>query len=93
MGTLNFKVEPAHLQRITTALARRGLLPDTGSEWEVHGPHLPEMPYQVYVGTAREKTNQAEWLLVAIYPRGVYEIDDPADWAWVTPDQRLPAHR
>jgi hypothetical protein len=27
---------------------------------------------------------------VAIYPRGVYQIDDPDDWWKVTPDMKIP---
>lgn len=78
MGILHFQTETYHRQKITSALARRGMTPDTGDEWEVHGPH-ESFNYQVYVGYAIVKTDPADTPLVAIYPRGVYEIDDRSD--------------
>jgi hypothetical protein len=101
--------EAADLARlIRRRLARRGLKPDFSEEWEVHGPHSPEMPYQVYIGRAFSEPvpgakcicpkglrrvscpahRQDFW--VAIYPRGVYQIDSPEDWWKVTPDQKIP---
>jgi len=68
-------------------LGRRGLKPDLDSGWEVYGPHR-DMNYQMYVGYAYDETG--EYFCVAIYPRAVYEIDDPSDWWKVKPEDRIP---
>ncbi len=104
MGTLNFKKEKEHLAKIRKTLARRGLVPDLKSEWEIHGPHR-DMDYQVYVGYAmpsNEKEQRRYCILpwkqckvhpnyycVAIYPKAVYEIDDPNSWYKVSKEDRI----
>ncbi len=89
MGMLNLKKEPFHLQKITNALQRRGMIPDVKEGWEVHGPHHPELPYHVYVGIAISKNDASDCPLVAIYPHAVYEIEDTSDWGRVQPDRRI----
>ena len=63
------------MNRITSALKRRGLLPELdGDAWEVHGPHQG-MNYQWYEGWAYYSNDKNEYLFVHIYPRAVYSID------------------
>ena len=52
MGFIDWQEEPVHRRKITAALRRVGLRPDLEEDWEVHGPHAPEMNCQVYVGYA-----------------------------------------
>lgn len=52
MGIIDSENLKYHLRYISNALLRRGLMPDPESEWEIHGPHSPDMPYVVYVGHA-----------------------------------------
>ncbi len=83
MGVLNLHSEAYHHQKITAALRRRGMKPDTEEDWEVHEPH-ESFSYQVYVGYAISKDDPEDGCLVAISlhgpNRGVYEIDDRSDW-------------
>lgn len=88
MGVLNLRKETYHQQKIATFLQRRGMTPDTHEDWEVHGPH-EGMNYQVYVGYAIAKEDPSESFPVAIYPRAVYEIDSPSDWARVSAEKRI----
>ena len=89
MGTLDFGDERdrQYLRSIRRRLLRRGLKPVLDEEWEVHGPH-PGMPYMVFIGYAEDK--KGYWHCVAIYPRAVYEIDDPKDWWKVEAEDRIP---
>ena len=89
MGVLNLRKETYHQQRITSALRRRGMLPDMKEEWEIHGPHHPELPYQLYVGYAISQEDPSDCPLVAIYPKAVYEIEDRTNWGRVTPERRI----
>lgn len=89
MGVLNLKTEVYHQQKIADALQHRGFVPDLEEEWEIHGPHHPELPYQVYVGYAVFKDDPSDCPLVVIYPRGVYEIEDRADWGKTLPEKRI----
>ncbi len=89
MGTLNLERETYHRQKITQALQRRGMIPDTEEDWEIHGPHSPEMPYQVYVGYAISKSDKTDCPCVVITPHAVYEIETPADWGKTSPEQRI----
>lgn len=88
MGYLDIDNEPYHRRRITTALKRRNLEPSWGEDWIIHGPHHPELPYQVYIGYAQ--VSRDEEIMVAIYPRAVYEIEDETRWGEVQPEQRIP---
>ena len=90
MGYLDFEKEPYHRRRITAALRRRGMKPDLEEDWEIHGPHHPELPYQVYVGYAQAKDDPTDCPCVAIYPRGVYEIESPSDWGRVEQGNKIP---
>lgn len=78
-----------YLPKLKAALARRGLKPDTSVEWEIHGPH-PNMDYQVLIGWVFD--DQARYL-VAVYPRGVYEIEDESSWWKVKGADRIPVNR
>jgi len=107
MGILDFEDQRHHLTYISRVLSRRGLLPDLGEEWEIHGPH-DDMDYQVYVGYAvpRDENKKCQSLgcnlswkkckkhtnfdCVAIYPKAVYHIEEPCDWAKVDPEDRIP---
>lgn len=89
MGVLNFKKESYHLQKITDALQKRGMIPDLEEDWEIHGPHGPEMNFQVYVGYAIVKDDPTDCPCVSISPKGVYEIDDPSDWGKIDPEKRI----
>jgi len=98
-----------HLDYINKPLLRRGLVPDTDSEWEIHGPHSPDMNYVVYVGYAVPKNEKEEcrscnltwkkckthknYYCVVIYPRAVYEIDDPMEWWKRRSEDRIPILR
>ena len=84
MGTLNFEDKDGRtfLRKIRPVLKKRGLEPDLEADWEVHGPHSG-MNYQVLVGYCKDGT------CVAIYPRVVYEIDDPDEWYRPDPEKRL----
>ncbi len=88
MGVLNLHSEAYHHQKITAALRRRGMKPDTEEDWEVHGPH-ESFNYQVYVGYAISQDDPEESALVAIYPRAVYEIEDRSDWYKPTSEQKI----
>ena len=88
MGALDPGFDKEHFKFIKASLRRRGLKPDLDEEWEVHGPH-PDMDYQVYVGWAYNEALD-EYICVAIYPRAVYEIDDPDDWWKTDPENRIP---
>ncbi len=83
MGTLKIMKEEYHRNTIVNALDKRNMEPDQTEEWEIHGPHYPEMPYQVYGGYAVSRDDEADTPLVAIYPRAIYEIEDRADWGRV----------
>jgi len=75
-------------ESITRRLARRGLRPLKSWQWESHGPHLPEMPYQVWIGRVQCKKHRVQkW--VAIYPYRIYAIGDPSDWWKADPDNQL----
>ncbi len=89
MGTLQLEKETYHRRKITSALQRRGMIANTEENWEIHGPHSPELPYQVYVGYAISKDDQSDCPLVAIYPRAVYEIEDRSDWGRVIPENKI----
>src|SRR6266702_5407294 len=89
MGVLNFETEQYHLRRVTAALQRRGMIPDLEEDWEIHGPH-EGMNFQVYVGYAISLADPQDTPCVAIYPKAVYEIEDPSAWGGVMPDQRIP---
>lgn len=99
MGILNPESEPYHMKAIKGVLNRRGLRPDLESEWEIHGPHGPELPFTVYVGYAYEETKKGakcicpgkkiqlvkcpahrRYYCLVIYPKAVYEIEDPSKW-------------
>ncbi len=87
MGVLNFEnSDEKHKRRITSALTRRGWLPDLKSDWEIHGPR-PDMDYEVYVGTAIDADGEDRY--VAIYPKAIYEIDKPSDWWKKNEDMRV----
>ena len=64
--------------KIQERLKKRGLEIVQKNEWEKHGPYFPEMDYEVFVGPA----TRGPWvsLVVVVYPRAVYEIDDPKWW-------------
>lgn len=98
MGILNFESEPYHMKVIKGVLGRRGLKPDLKNEWEIHGPHGPELPHAVYVGYAYQEAEKSakctcpgktqlvdcpahrRYYCLAIYPKAVYEIEDPSLW-------------
>lgn len=99
MGILNFELEPYHMKAIKGVLDRRGLKPDLEDEWEIHGPHSPDLPFAVYVGYAYKEAKEGakcicpskkirlvdcpahrRYYCLAIYPKAVYEIEDPSQW-------------
>jgi hypothetical protein len=86
MGYLDLKEEKEILKFITGMLKRRGFKPDLESEWEVHGEHKG-MDYQVYIGYAID--SKGEELLVVIYPKSVYWLDDYSDWWKCEPDHKV----
>jgi len=75
-------------ESITERLARRGLRP-IPEIWEVHGPHPPELTFEVWIGQAQCRHHPKEWMYVAIYPRRVYALEDPSDWGRPDPDSQL----
>ncbi len=90
MGFLNLETDDddkRYLPRIKSALKRRGLRPDIECDWEIHGPHYPDMPYYVLIGTAYNE--EIDEIYVAIYPHAVYQIDTPDDWWRCDPEMRL----
>jgi hypothetical protein len=90
MGYLHLEQEPYHRQKIRGALQRRGMKPDLEDDWEIHGPHHPELPYQVYVGYAISHGDLSDCPLIVIHPRGVYEIEDRDDWGKTLPGNKIP---
>ena len=106
MAYLEFDEQKKILNRIESALTRRGLIMDLEDAWEKHGPHHPEMHYQVYIGRAYEKLDLSipcncthgvhncqkhrDGFYVAIYPRAVYCINHPDDWWNVKVEDRIP---
>jgi hypothetical protein len=95
MGIFTFDEQPELASTIKAELQRRGLEPDTDTEWEVHGPHGRDFPDPVYIGSARRKSEESTRLLVVIYPRAVYEIEDgnPSHWSDTHHLRRIPVHR
>lgn len=77
-----------HVITIKRRLARRGLEPDEDMDWEVHGPHPPNMNFQVYVGWAGP-TESTEEVCVAIYPWATYKILGPRQWFKVGGENRI----
>ena len=106
MACLEFDYQKEILNRIKSALTRRGLIMDLENEWEKHGPHHPQMRYQVYIGRAYEKIDPSipcncthgvrncqkhrDGFYVAIYPRAVYCINHPDDWWKPDPGDKIP---
>lgn len=98
MGILNLQEQTNHFNKINQALKKRGLRMDIEDDWEIHGPHS-DMNYVVYVGYAyydkwqRSQQilvkNRLEGIWVAIYPRGVYEIEEEDKWNIIIPEQRI----
>lgn len=84
MGILDFREEKETARLIKRALGRRGLKPHFLEEWEVHGKHQ-DMDYDVYVGFAYSKAKGN--ICVAIYPRSVYEVEEPGKW-WDTKTEK-----
>ncbi len=68
----------------------RGLKPQIGDDcegWEKHGPHYPNMPYTVFIGTVIDEEDGCEgW--VVIYPKKVYWTSE-GGFDWNTPDSDL----
>ena len=58
MGYLNFDHDKETLNRIKSAMKRRGLFVDPEDDWEIHGPHQ-DMNYQVFIGPVYEGLNVA----------------------------------
>ena len=79
------------LNTIRSRLKRRGLYPCTGGDdWEIHGPHPPNMKYSVYVGWAKSIANPEQVCCVAIYPKAVYEIGERSQWGTnARPENRI----
>lgn len=84
--------ENEHLGVIKRRLRSRLLRPildmdDKGvTEWEIHGPYR-DMNYIVYIGRVLDRHDN--YLLVAMYPRAVYDVGDK-DWHTVTAEDRIP---
>ena len=96
MGFLNFESQPYHMKVIERVLGRRGLKPDFESDWEIHGPHqdMNYQVYVGYAKSKPE--GKCIWSskkiirtgcsvhdiihCVAIYPKSVYEIEEPEKW-------------
>ena len=88
MALINFQEDKKILARIKSALKRRGLTMKKDDDWEVHGPHLPQMNYQVLIGPAYQAK---KWYCIAvIYPWAVYEAAHYSDWGNVKPEDRIP---
>lgn len=81
----NIRNDPAFPSLFRRLWRRRLALSVKG--WEVHGPHQ-DMPYQVFIGWCRETKGNKE-RLVAVYPRRIYEIEDPADWWKARPEDAI----
>lgn len=79
-----------HFERIERALKARQLKPVKRSAWAIHGPHEPDMPYEVYVGDVTDAQGHGPFT-VSITPRGVYEVG--SDWWNVRPADRIPVTR
>jgi hypothetical protein len=79
-----------HFDRIDRALKARQLKPVKRTAWEMHGPHLPEMPFEVYVGDVVDAQGHGPFTVV-INPRAVYKVG----YAWwdVWPTDRIPVTR
>ena len=66
------------LEKIQNRLKRRGLVMVKSGDWEKHGPH-EGMPFMVIIGLCRFiGTKEETW--VAIYPKRIYELENPCDW-------------
>jgi len=93
MGILNFDHDTAIKGYIIKRLKSRGLIIDESEEWEVHGPHY-QMDYQVYIGPALYDkkiwtVERLDGLYVAIYPRGIYELEDTTKWHQASPENKI----
>lgn len=67
-------------------LVRYGLKLKVSELWTRHGPHYPDMPYPVYIGTVIDGKSQ---YTVAVYPKAVYIIPYEDDWRKVGSDNRI----
>lgn len=92
---------------LTRRLKRRGLKP-SNEEWEVHGPHkdmnyevfigacdfIPEEGAKCICppGSAKANCPIHGFVLVAVYPRAVYEIEDESLWWDVYPEDKIPVN-
>jgi hypothetical protein len=84
-------LDPAseNFERIDRALKARQLKPVNRSVWEIHGPHLPDMDFEVYVGEVVDAQGRGPFIVV-IHPRAVYEVASPSAWWNTRPTDRIP---
>jgi len=68
---------------------RRGIKALIGENydlWEMHGPHYPNMPYNVFTGPALDLADNTEGYIV-LYPRRAYWLDSSIpDWKRTDPN-------
>jgi hypothetical protein len=72
MAEIDINHELEIKKRILRRLKKKNLKLDN-NYIEIHGPHHPELPFEVYVC----ETNEG---LVAIYPRAMYYLEERDDW-------------
>lgn len=87
MSLLDPEEDRLHFDRIQKALKKRGLKIELENGWEVRGPYSREIYYRVYVGEAVWPNGEIG--LVAIYPWGVWGIDDSEHWLKRDPERRI----
>lgn len=99
MDFLNYEKEPGLYKRINRALRKRGLHidPEMFHYWVRHTFQGTSKPYDVYVGYAIDDTRHIYELLdivcVAVYPFGVWLLDNPFEWSHRPRDHRLTVAR
>ena len=89
MGYLDPEKDKKHFHHIAQRLRPRLMEYLTSENWEIHGPHN-QMPYQVYVGPAKYTYLPFSEVYVAIYPTGVFKIDDPGKLSCPRIEDQIP---
>jgi len=82
LANINFAECEEEYKLIQRVLEKRGLSIGPG-DWQVHGPHYPDMPFQVFVGLAVDINYENH--RVVVYPKGkgwtLYKIEGRRrDW-------------
>jgi len=95
MDFLNYEKERNLYVRINRALRKRGMHidPEMFGYWVKQESMNPNCHYEVYVGYAIDDTRHIYDMLdiacVAVYPFGVWLVDNPFEWSRRPKDHRL----